>query len=121
MMNAVEDVLALPDGWDSYGAPRVNRTTLQEAVQVLYSTAQMATPTPALVPTSRGGLQLEWHAHGMDIEVYLTPGEPEVQLFVGDLREGTEWEGTLFADRSALSEALERLTDRAGASEKGQC
>ena len=108
---ALERISTLPDNWDSYGAPSVSSATIQTGLQLLYSTARMATPTPSVVPTGVGGLQLEWHARGMDIELYLSPGE-EPELFVADRHEGTEDEAVLSTDLSALSQALARLTDR---------
>lgn len=109
---AVERLLALDPGWDGYGAPSIDRTALGDALQLLYGSARAETPPPAIVPTGTGGVQLEWHDQGFDIEVYLQPREPGAGLFIHDHREGVQIETKVFTDVTLLSEALDRLTRR---------
>lgn len=112
-LRSVEKLLALEANWDSYGAPRVDRGALNNALQLLYWAASSRTPAPALVPMGNGGVQIEWHENGLDVEVYCHPSDATVGLFVQDHRDGTEVEIRVFADVTPLSKALRRLTDRA--------
>jgi len=117
VLRSIERLLALPPGWDSYGAPRISRDVLTSALQVLCWAAKESTPPPWIVPTGRGGVQLEWHEHQLDIEVYVEPGDPTVGLFVEDHLENTTSELLILADVKALSQALELLASRAAAGE----
>jgi hypothetical protein len=105
-------LLSLPDGWDSYGARTIERTAINWAVHVLEASAANDTPAPTVVPTSSGGVQLEWHDHGVDIELELLPSGAQWLSFE-DLRGGQGWEGSLGSDLAPLGEAVKLLTQRA--------
>lgn len=62
-------LLSLRSGWDSYGARSVDVESIIAALQVLLLTMRPRTPTPELVPTPRGTVQLEWHIQGIDLEI----------------------------------------------------
>ena len=62
-------LLALPENWDSYGAPKITSSAVDAALRLR---AALATE-PAMVPTSKGGVQLEWHDRGFDVELELLP------------------------------------------------
>ena len=55
------------------------------------------TPAPSIVPTVRGGLQLEWHQTQIDLEVEITP-HGTIHLAYENFAEGREWEGDLGSD-----------------------
>lgn len=71
-MPIAKDLLALlslqPD-WDSYGALPVDPATLEFADGLLARTMRPGSPKPTVVPTPSGGVQLEWHRAGIDLEV----------------------------------------------------
>ena len=69
------DLLALPPGWDSYDADRVTEEAARCAVKLLLlvSSKVPGMVAPSVVPTVRGGLQLEWHRRGVDLEVEFDP------------------------------------------------
>ncbi|HEY3241769.1 MAG TPA: hypothetical protein VGM03_00330 [Phycisphaerae bacterium] len=68
-------------------------------------------PAPAVVPTSRGGLQLEWHTRGIDLEIeFETPHR--LRGYFHDHQTHTSWEKDLSADHSALLEAIAILSQR---------
>lgn len=72
----IEHLLALPPGWDSYGAPPIDPQSANRAIDFLLRRATTETPMPAFVPTVAGGVQLEWHANGLDAEIdFSEPGE----------------------------------------------
>ena len=69
----LNSLLALADNWDSYGACRISQEAAFAAIQVLHFVMEEKTPLPSVVPTSLGGIQLEWHRFGIDLEVEITP------------------------------------------------
>ncbi len=66
---ALGSLLDLPTNWDSYGAPRVEPACLDSADEVLRYVMLHDSPGPSVVPTSGGGVQLEWHAVAGRVEV----------------------------------------------------
>ena len=56
----------LKPNWDSHGADVIEYRAI-EAVQ------RFVTVAGAAVPLSDGGVQLEWHVDGWDIEIEFTP------------------------------------------------
>jgi hypothetical protein len=59
-------------GWDSYNAPPLQHDTAGFALSVLNSIMRTATPLPQVGPSSVGGVQLEWHEKGVDLELHIT-------------------------------------------------
>ena len=69
------ELVQLPAGWDSHGAKPVSSEAARAATTLL-AKAVSAAPNlaaPALVPTVRGGIQLEWHRQGVDLEIEFEP------------------------------------------------
>jgi hypothetical protein len=62
----------MPQGWDSYDAPPIRRDAGLFALEILHSIMRPRTPVPQIVPSSVGGVQLEWHQHGIDLELHIT-------------------------------------------------
>lgn len=56
---------ALEQNWDSYGAPPLDRATILRAEAWLAAAC--------IVPCSGGGVQIEWHRDGVEIEVSFNP------------------------------------------------
>lgn len=70
----VQELAELPKDWDSYGA----RTVDEEAIKLGAEIALALSPrfgSPWLVPTADGGVQVEWHERGWDIEVCISKSE----------------------------------------------
>jgi hypothetical protein len=51
-----------------------------------------STPAPIMVPTAGGGVQLEWHRAGFDVEVLFGEEDPPL-LYVAEIDKDNEWEG----------------------------
>jgi hypothetical protein len=64
----LEDVLGPVTGREA-----VTREALLAALSVLRQTMSRDSIAPQVVPTRDGGLQLEWHRAGVDLEVYIQP------------------------------------------------
>ncbi len=73
---AFAGVLELPAGWNSYNALAVDPRTIESASRLLASVMEESTPPPAVIPAVRGGVQLEWHRNGLDIEIAISPSRP---------------------------------------------
>ena len=64
----LESFRELKPGWNSYGAPVISEASIEAAKAFL----RLAQP----VPTSLGGVQIEWHLKEADIElVFNAKGE----------------------------------------------
>lgn len=106
------ELLALPEDWNSYGARPVDPRAAAEALRLLAKTMRSDAPAPLVIPTSAGGIQLEWHARGIDLEVEASsPGR--VSVFYEDHLDHVEWEQELSSDLEPLREALASLSRRA--------
>ena len=60
----------LEANWDSYGAPRISMDAIGAVLDMLPELLSIGAPFPHLVPTSRGGIQAEWHSgsHSLELE-----------------------------------------------------
>src|SRR5438132_11999136 len=65
----------LPDNWNSYGAKRIQPELAEAATRLLSKIVQPETPKPEVVPTTEGGLQIEWHIRGIDLEIKIISQE----------------------------------------------
>jgi hypothetical protein len=88
----MNELLRLRPGWDTYVARPVARRNVQGALHFLLRVMAADTPSPTIVPVSDGGVQLEWHREGLDVEV-LFSGEEDDGLYCHDVATGQEWEG----------------------------
>jgi hypothetical protein len=86
-------LLSLPEGWNSYRARRIGADVVRRAIEVLAALMPEGVPPPSIVPTVRGGVQLEWHRFGKDLEIEIEPtlrihalgpddGEPEQEIIL---------------------------------------
>jgi hypothetical protein len=101
-------LLNLPQGWDGYSAEPISEAMAAFVTNVLNSTMSEGTPSPDIVPASGGGVQIEWHTGGVDIELFI-PRPNEACLTVGYMDGREPFEGDLTTDFSILGEVLEPL------------
>jgi hypothetical protein len=104
----VANLLDLSENWDSFGASAIKLEYAESALSLLQSIMDSETLTPSIVPTSVGGLQMEWHAKGIDLEVEVE-SISRVNVFYEDSHRGVSWEDELSTDLSKLTEAVTRL------------
>lgn len=109
MLNSLREVLALPANWDSYGAHPVDLKAVAFAIEFLIQVMRKDTMVPVVVPTVKGGIQLEWHARGIDLEMEVSP---QGRCFVSyqSSRDHTEWEGDLNYNLDRLYAAIPQLS-----------
>lgn len=104
------ELVELPTGWNSYDAKPVSREAIRAAIAFLIETAS-AEPTvaaPAVVPTVRGGLQLEWHRQGVDLEIEFE-SDATCSWYAEDRKSGESYEAPR-SDVAALQLWLERAS-----------
>lgn len=66
MQRKLDNLRALKDDWDNDGAPAPTEDAIALAELILN------TPGHA-VPLTNGGVQIEWHVGGADVEIVITP------------------------------------------------
>jgi hypothetical protein len=110
----VQDLLKLPQGWNSYRARSIRPEIAAATEELLRNVAQANTPKPIVTPTVRGGIQLEWHTQGLDLEVECEAPD-QFQVFFEDLRDNSVFEAELgLADMPRLSELVRGLARQLG-------
>lgn len=102
--------LTMPRGWDSYGAKKVEPDCVLSAIQTAFEVMQDETPAPTVVPTSCGGVQLEWHTRGIDLEVEVC-SPSRILASYEDQETGESWEERVF-DFSRIRRALREMARR---------
>ena len=87
------DLLQLPQNWDDYGASQIHEQIVQQALLLLVEVMDNDAPPPSVVPLSDGGVQVEWHRHGRNLEIeFPAAGEAPGFYYYEDNGE-TECEG----------------------------
>jgi hypothetical protein len=110
-LRALGRLLHLLPGWDSHRARPIDLAVAWAVVPLLNEVMRDETPPPAVVPTNRGGVQLEWHEKGIDLEVELIDARRVVVSFE-DAHTGETWEKELTSDMRELTDCVARLSAR---------
>lgn len=100
--------------WDSYGALPLQQEAAINAVRFFCQVMYDRTPAPQVVPTNTGDIQLEWHIHGIDLEVEICSGGT-IHCYFADLKNGKEqeWSESFNYAAALLMPFIEELTRRA--------
>lgn len=99
----------LPPNWDSYGAKEIDPQFIESALQFLIQEIPRSLPLPSAVPTTTGGVQLEWHCNGVDLEIaFCSPRL--LHVWFEDLDAGCESEFSITDDFRRLAPLLNRLS-----------
>lgn len=110
-IDEMRGLLRLRQGWDSYAACPISPYVVVRALRLLLDSLPDKGPAPQVVPMADGGLQLEWHRRGLNIEVTVPPSGP-VEVWYEDVASGDERETTLDRVPDILSNVLGDLTRR---------
>ena len=102
------DLMTLAHNWDTYGAPPIEIETIMIGIKILLDHASPTSPSPAFVPTSKGGCQLEWHTAQVDLEIEIVPGG-EAFVFYSDRKLGLSGEGDLASNSDRVRLMLREL------------
>jgi hypothetical protein len=99
----------LPEDWDSYGAKSIEPHVVDAAIEHLHRIVQHHTLKPAVVPTNRGGIQIEWHTQGVDLEIEITPNGGN-RLLYDNPQEDAEEEFELGFDLTPLADLIAKVS-----------
>jgi hypothetical protein len=109
--NQIKALLNLPSNWNSYGAPPIRKDLADAACAFVNAVLHDDSPLPSAVPTSWGGIQLEWHIHGIDFEVNVID-PARFSIFFDDEQTGVERELEAAPDSVDLRAIIDELTSR---------
>ena len=102
-------LMSLNRGWDGGDSPAVRPEIATFAWSALASVMGPTTPIPFIAPVSGGGLQIEWHSGGLDIEIYIAqPSRAELFIEYQDGRERVEED--LSSDFESLTSAIREIS-----------
>lgn len=73
-LSDLQRLQALPENWDSYQSPRIDRVCIAIAGAVLQFIGDLDVPAPSIVPVAGGGVQIEWQHRGRELELEISPG-----------------------------------------------
>ena len=107
---------ALPKGWTSSDAIPVSPEAVRH-VAAFIEDAIAEIPdlaAPAVIPTVRGGIQLEWSRRGIEVEVGFDTGGPG-SWYAEDRETGTTQEAPVHGHEDAIRRWLSRMSARIGA------
>ena len=68
----LEELVNLKDNWDGYGGIPVKPKNADYALEILKQVYDPSFPSPHIVPSNNGGLQIEWYTAIGEIQLYIT-------------------------------------------------
>ena len=89
-LRQIRTLTTLPRDWDTYGAEPINALVVADVVNFLVKVAVPGIAQPSIVPLADGGLQIEWHRGGLDVEVTFSEDEPGLFVLNHDTGEESE-------------------------------
>lgn len=81
MHKKLEELSKLGNNWDSYGSEPITKAALDKAQLLLGALSGIQAIEPFVCPCSNGGLQLEWHRNGYDLEIEISPNGEVSEVF----------------------------------------
>jgi len=110
-IDRMRELVMLPVGWDGHDGRPVEIDVAVFAVQFLWQTLEPDSPAPQIVPLSYGGVQLEWHEQGMDLEVEVE-GPNRIFVSFEDHMSGEEFERAFSTDYTEVTRIMGILASR---------
>lgn len=108
----LEQLLWLEPDWDSYGALKIDPYHACRILDVMSQVMCEDTPQPNIGPTNHGGIQIEWHEHGIDLEIE-TVNRTLLRFSYEDAISGKELEEEFDEDLGQLVWCVTQLSTRA--------
>jgi hypothetical protein len=105
----LETLLELNAGWDGADAHSIDPEPLVVAGRLIAQAISAGLPEPELFPVPDGGVQVEWRAGPVELELEIEPGHSAIVFVCDDEQTGQQIDGELPPDRSRLALALARL------------
>lgn len=106
VVQRLNHLLQLQDGWDGPGTLRIDRDAVRKTLEFLIRIASERTRPPSVSPGHDGSLQLAWYGRELELEVDIPrSGDPTASLYEHDT--GRELELALTSPE--LDAAIQRL------------
>ena len=109
----LDQLRELPGGWDHEQAKPIDPDALRLAWTAAEQFLRARLPEPELFPVPDGGVQLEWRAGPVELELEIEPGARAVVFVCDDEQSGQQIDGELPRDESRFGLALARLNAHA--------
>lgn len=107
-VEGVGRIMQLPPNWDSYGAQPVQSVLVGKALEILPRVMLEDSPPPSIVPLTDGGLQMEWHLKGRDLEIVVAADESPTYYYRDP--EASPEEGSVSTAFERLRSIIQELT-----------
>lgn len=107
-----EELASLEEDWDGYRARPIDSLALRRAEQIVQALGE-GLPTPNVLPIPDGGVQLEWTAGPVELELEVQPAPGALVFVCDDDASGQRFDGELPGDDGLLGLALARLSAHA--------
>ena len=104
-LNELERLTAV--NW-SAGAKPADTLAIKSTLELLTKILANDTPPPSVVPTWDGGVQVEWHRNGIDLEIEVSANR-EWEYYFFDRQSNEEVEGKVLGNIELLSKCVKKL------------
>ena len=91
-MEAMQRLSRLPANWSSYGSRQIEDVAIISAARMLAKLLGPQGFAPTVMPTLHGGVQLEWHRSGSDVEIELSAEGTISYIYAYDRQRDVTWE-----------------------------
>lgn len=108
----LNELLLLSDNWDRQGGNAIRYDVACFAVVFMNDVLNTNTSAPQIVPLASGGIQLEWHKNGIDLEVEIAAPNEIYVVFQDTLLPKDDFDDALKSDYSSLTGPISRLMSR---------
>lgn len=102
VVSKLNEFLNYEEDWDSYGAELIDFNSSVFVLEMLRELVDMDIPEPSIVPSSDGGIQLEWHIKDTSLELKMMPNRDVEYYFDDDRDEFEEKEDEFVFNRTQL-------------------
>jgi hypothetical protein len=102
VLEQLQTIAALPDGWDSYGASAPDANKVEAAWSLIYCLCKNTDlPKPSVNPTRNGSVQFEWETGDRYFELEVVAERAATFLYCDEVAH-VEETGDLFEEDDAL-------------------
>jgi hypothetical protein len=105
------DLIRLPEGWDGHKGRPVLPPVADYAYQLLQKLMlQPGLPLPSITPLAYGGIMLEWHRRGLDVEIEIDAPACH-RVYICEIATGTEQHFQLGPRLDRLRDVMTKVAD----------
>ena len=107
-VRTLQDLLQLPQDWDGYGSVQVREDIAQQVLMALVEVMENDSCAPSVVSLSDGGVQVEWHRRGRNLEIEF-PADEAPNFYYYEDESGFEGEGQVSRSYEQIRTYVARL------------